>query len=150
MADSNFSDLRPAIVVSRWNELITNALLEGARDTLRGMGVPEPCVIHVPGAWEIPPVCAALIEADHANVIVALGCILQGQTTHAQLLASDVSRALMDLQVKNGVAIGWGILTPDDAHQALDRCGLKHGNKGREAAASAVETAQVLRSLRSS
>lgn len=148
MAESNLSDLRIAIVVSRWNELITNALLEGARDTLKEMGAPEPRVFRVPGAWEIPPVCATLIETGQVNVVVALGCVLQGQTTHAQLLASDVSRILMDLQVQHGVAIGWGILTPDDAHQALDRCGLKHGNKGREAAASAVETALILRSLR--
>jgi 6,7-dimethyl-8-ribityllumazine synthase len=78
---------------------------------------------------------------------VALGCILQGQTTHAQLLAGDVGSALMGISVTSLVPISWGILTPDTQDQALDRAGLKHGNKGREAALAALEMAGVLEQL---
>jgi 6,7-dimethyl-8-ribityllumazine synthase len=101
-------------------------------------------VYAVPGTWEIPVVAAELIRRKEVNALVALGCILQGQTTHAQLLAGDVSHALMDLQVQTGVPIAWGILTPDTADQAIDRAGMKMGNKGREAASAAIEMANVL------
>ncbi len=134
---------RFAIVVGRWNELVTKQLLEGALETLEAAGAADPVVVHVPGSWEVPVACQSLISAGKIDGIVALGCILQGQTTHAQLLAGDVSSALMSLQVSSGVPIAWGILTPDDQNQALDRAGMKFGNKGREAAASVVEMASL-------
>ncbi len=138
---------RFAIVVSRWNELVTKELLEGALSEFARCGNPEVEVFHVPGTWEIPVVVKALvtrpIETRPAGV-VALGCIMQGQTPHARLLGSDVGGALMGLQVGYGVPIAWGVLTPDTQDQALDRAGLKQGNKGREAAQAAIETASVL------
>jgi 6,7-dimethyl-8-ribityllumazine synthase len=137
---------RFAVIVSRWNELVTKELLEGALELFKRHGDPDVEVIHVPGTWEIPVAARALLSRDkkRPDAIVALGCILQGQTPHAKLLGSDVGGALMGLQVETGVPIAWGVLTPDNQEQALDRAGLKHGNKGREAASAAIEMAAVV------
>jgi 6,7-dimethyl-8-ribityllumazine synthase len=137
-----------AVVVSRWNELVTRELKHGALDEIAVLAphlVVE--VFEVPGAWEIPLVVRAALEAQPAAV-VALGCILQGQTPHAAQLAAQVGSALMSLQLDSGIPIAWGILTPDTAEQALDRAGLKLGNKGREAAQAALEMAGLLHELR--
>jgi 6,7-dimethyl-8-ribityllumazine synthase len=144
-ASMDAAGMRFGVVVARWNELVTKQLLEGALETLKAHGDPETVVVHVPGAWEIPAVVRALIEKRKVNAVVALGCILQGATPHAELLAKDVSSALMRLQVETGVPIAWGILTPDTPEQALERAGLKMGNKGREAAQAAVAAASVLK-----
>ncbi|MDI9634647.1 6,7-dimethyl-8-ribityllumazine synthase [Geitlerinema splendidum] len=133
------------IVVAKWNELVTKALLEGALDTLQSCGNPEVVVVHVPGTWEIPVVAKNLLNT--CDGLVALGCIIQGATTHAALLASDVSSALARLQMESGKPITWGVLTPENQEQALDRAGLKLGNKGREAASALVETLSVLDQL---
>jgi 6,7-dimethyl-8-ribityllumazine synthase len=135
---------RIVVIVSRWNELVTKALTEGALDTLSQAGCTDVRVVEVPGAWEIPLTCLALIEAGNIDGIVALGCILQGQTTHAALLSKDVSGALMNIQNQTGIPIGWGILTPEDQEQALDRSGMKLGNKGREAAGSTLYMVNLL------
>jgi 6,7-dimethyl-8-ribityllumazine synthase len=137
---------RFVIVVSRWNELVTKELLDGALSELERCGAQDVDIVHVPGTWEIPIAAAAAIKKKPAGVI-ALGCILQGQTPHAQLLGGDVGSALMSLQVATGVPIAWGVLTPDTQDQALDRAGLKHGNKGREAAQAAIEMASVLEQI---
>jgi 6,7-dimethyl-8-ribityllumazine synthase len=137
--------------VSRWNELITKELLEGALEAFKRHGGPEVTVVHVPGTWEIPVAAKAFVslnEGSRPHAIVALGCILQGQTAHAQLLGSDVGSGLMSLQLSSGVPISWGILTPDTQEQALERAGLKHGNKGREAALAAIEMASVISQIR--
>jgi 6,7-dimethyl-8-ribityllumazine synthase len=142
------SGKRIAIVVSRWNELVTKELLAGALDELKRMGDPEVEVIHVPGTWEMPPVVRALVTRERKpEAVIALGCILQGQTPHAKLLGGDVGGALMNLQTTSGVPVAWGVLTPDTQDQALDRAGLKYGNKGREAAQAAVELASVLEQI---
>lgn len=144
----NAEGKRFALVVSRWNELVTKPLLEGAIDEVARFGGTVSDVVHVSGTWEIPPVAAKLLTGvDGPDAIIALGCILQGQTAHAQLLASDVGRALMDLQVAHLRPVSWGILTPDTLDQALDRAGGKLGNKGREAVSAAVESIAVLEQL---
>jgi 6,7-dimethyl-8-ribityllumazine synthase len=133
------------IIVSRWNELITKELTEGALEELKRHGAKKTVVIHVSGTWEIPPVAKKLLASKKKpDGIIALGCIMQGQTPHAKLLGSDVGGALMGLQTKYSTPITWGILTPDTQEQALDRAGLKMGNKGREAALAAIELADVL------
>jgi 6,7-dimethyl-8-ribityllumazine synthase len=143
------SGKRFAIVVSRWNELVTKELLAGALAELKRYGDPEVTIVHTPGTWEIPPVVKAIISSPHPpHGVIALGCIMQGQTAHAKLLGSDVGGALMALQTEHGVPIAWGILTPDTQEQALERAGLKSGNKGREAACAVVEMASVLEQLR--
>lgn len=142
------SGRRFAIVVSRWNEIVTKQLVEGALDELQRYGVPHVDVIHVPGTWEIPPTVKKLVTSESPpEAVIALGCILQGQTAHAQLLGADVGSALMALQVENVVPIAWGILTPETLEQAFDRSGAKHGNKGREAALAALEMAGLLEKL---
>jgi len=145
----NGTGKRFAVIVSRWNELITKELLEGAVEALKQHGDPVVEVVNVPGTWEIPIAALSLTKRtqNRPDGIVALGCILQGQTTHAQLLGGDVSSALMRIQLDTGIPIAWGILTPDTAEQALDRAGMKHGNKGREAALAALEMANVVAAL---
>jgi 6,7-dimethyl-8-ribityllumazine synthase len=139
------SGKRFAVIVSRWNELVTKELAAGALDELKRFGATEVDVIHVPGTWEIPVVARKLVNhSDKPAAVIALGCILQGQTAHAQLLGADVGGALMGLQTEFGVPIAWGILTPDTQDQALDRAGMKLGNKGREAAQAAIEMADLL------
>ena len=140
-----FTKKRLSIVVSRWNEFVTKELLQGALDELGRSGVTELQTIWVPGTWEIPVVCSKLIDsANKPDAIVALGCILQGQTAHAALLGGDVSSSLMRLQTESGIPIAWGVLTPENAEQAIDRAGMKHGHKGREAALAALEMIKVL------
>ncbi len=139
---------RFAIVVSRWNEIVTKELAEGAIDELARYGVPQVDLVHVPGTWEIPLAIRKLVDSpNRPDAVIALGCILQGQTAHAQLLGADVGAALMALQVESQVPIAWGILTPDTLEQALDRAGAKLGNKGREAATAALEMAGLLEKL---
>ncbi|MBI1332601.1 MAG: 6,7-dimethyl-8-ribityllumazine synthase [Armatimonadetes bacterium] len=139
-----------AVVVSRWNELITKELLAGALAELESHGAKNVIVVHVPGTWEIPAVAKGLFESKkRVDAIVALGCIMQGQTPHAKLLGGDVGGALMSLQTEYGRPVTWGILTPDTQDQALDRAGLKMGNKGREAALAAIELADVLGQIES-
>lgn len=141
------SGKRFAIVVSRWNEFVTKELFDGALDELERHGAKSVEVVHVPGTWEIPVAVRALLDrpaTKRPNAVVALGCILQGQTPHAKLLGADVGGALMGLQTSTGVPISWGILTPETQDQALDRAGLKLGNKGREAALAAIEMASLL------
>lgn len=138
---------RFAIVASRWNEFIVKELVDGAIDELRRHGAEEFEIFRVPGTWEIPPVVQVLYERPaetRPHGIIALGCILQGATTHAQLLSADVSDALMRMQVEYKAPIAWGILTPESTEQAIDRSGMKMGNKGREAALAAIELANVL------
>ena len=135
------------IVVSRWNELVTNALLEGALAELRSHGDPQVTVVRVAGTWEIPTICKALLEKD-CDAVIALGCILQGATPHAGLLAADVSSAIMALQVEMGKPISWGVLTPENQSQAFERAGMKFGNKGREAALAVIESLSVLDQIR--
>ncbi|MCG9894435.1 MAG: 6,7-dimethyl-8-ribityllumazine synthase, partial [Fimbriimonadaceae bacterium] len=132
------------IVVSRWNELVTKALLEGALDELKGIGDPEVIVVWVPGVWEIPLAAKALASRDDVHGVVALGCILQGATTHAGMLAGDVASTLMVLQVESGKPISWGVLTPETQEQAFERAGMKLGNKGREAAGALAEMVNLL------
>lgn len=142
--------MRLGIVVSRWNELVTKQLLEGALDEFERLGGQNAEVVWVPGTWEAPVVAKALLERKSSSVdcAVVLGCIMQGQTPHAGLLGSDVSGALMSLQISTGKPIGWGVLTPENLDQALDRAGVKHGNKGREAVQAAVEAAACVRALK--
>ena len=119
-AGMDATGLRFGIVVARWNELVTKQLLEGALDTLAAHGGSDLVVAHVPGTWEVPPVAKALIDHRKVDAVIALGCIIQGATPHAGLLAAEVGSALMRLQVDTGVPIAWGILTPETAEQALE------------------------------
>jgi 6,7-dimethyl-8-ribityllumazine synthase len=136
------------VVVCRWNEYVNQMLLDGALDELKKHGDPEVLVVKVPGTWEVPLAVKGLVESDKVDAVIALGTILQGATSHAEMLASDVSSALMKLQMELNAPIAWGILTPENQEQAIERAGMKMGNKGREAALAAIEMVNVLGSLR--
>lgn len=141
---------RIAIVVSRFNEYVTKPLAEGAIDEAQRHGAEVSDLIHVPGTWEIPLAVAALLdrpETTRPHGVVALGCILQGATLHAQLLAQDVGEALSRLQAEKRVPVTWGILTPDTQEQAIERAGMKLGNKGREATLAALEMVSVVEQI---
>lgn len=147
----NATGKRFAVIVSRFNEYVTKELLAGALDELARHGAENPDVLHVPGTWEIPLAAKALLDRpaeDRPHGIVALGCILQGATIHAQLLAHDVGEGLSRLQTDHGVPISWGILTPDSREQAVERAGMKLGNKGRDAALAAIEMANLAEQVR--
>lgn len=141
--------IRATVIVSRWNEFVTKDLLDGALDELRKTGCTSVEVIHVPGTWEMPPATAAVLTRAEGkpDVVIAVGCVIMGQTAHGRLLSGDVSSALMRLQVEHKTPIGWAVLTPDSSEQAIDRAGMKMGNKGREAVLAALELADVLRQL---
>ena len=136
------------IVVCRWNEYVNQMLLDGALDELKKHGDPETLVVKVPGSWEIPLAVKTMAESKKVDGVIALGTILQGATAHADMLASDVSSALMSIQMEGQLPVSWGILTPDTQEQAIERAGMKLGNKGREAALAAIEMVNVLGSLR--
>ena len=142
------SGRRVGIVVSRWNEYVTKMLLEGALDELKTHGGPQVTVVRVPGAWELPLAVKALIEDEKVDAVIALGCILQGATSHAAQLTEDVSSSLMRMQIETRTPIAWGVLTPETQEQAIERSGMKLGNKGREAALAAVEMMNVLSAMR--
>jgi 6,7-dimethyl-8-ribityllumazine synthase len=136
---------RFAVVVSRFNELVTEKLLAGARACLlqHGVGVDAVDVLWVPGAWELP---AAALHAAHTGRyagIVALGCVIRGETPHFDYVAGEAARGLATVALETGLPVGFGVLTTDNADQALARAGGHKGNKGWEAALSALELADL-------
>jgi 6,7-dimethyl-8-ribityllumazine synthase len=144
------SGLRIAIVVSRWNELITNRLLDGARDALRRHGVAEEHIdiAWVPGSFEIPLVCRRLAERGRYDAIIALGAVIRGATSHYEHVAGAVSSGIAQVSLQTGVPCIFGVITTENIEQAIERAGTKAGNKGFEAATAAIEMATLLRSLK--
>jgi 6,7-dimethyl-8-ribityllumazine synthase len=143
------SNLRLAVVVGRFNSAVTDRLLEGALDILRRTGAADENieVVRVPGSFEIPLAVQALVRRGNYDAVICLGTIIKGQTDHHNYLASQVTQALGAIALESQVAIGYGLITADTVEQALDRAGLKHGNKGIEAAMAAIEMANLLKEL---
>jgi 6,7-dimethyl-8-ribityllumazine synthase len=142
-------DDRFAIVVSRFNEAITERLLQGAIDTLRRHGVQEDNVqvARVPGSFELPVVAAAFARSEEYAAVICLGAVIQGETTHHEYINSSMASGLMSIGVETGVPVTFGVLTCQSTDQAIERSGGKAGNKGVEAALAALETVSVLRQL---
>jgi 6,7-dimethyl-8-ribityllumazine synthase len=140
-ASLNAKGKKFALVVSRFNSFITERLLDGALLALRQAGVSKDDlqVVRVPGAFEIPGAARALAESDKYDGIVCLGCLLRGGTLHYEAIANEVTRGIGQSAQETGVPHGFGVLTCDTLEQAIDRAGLKAGNKGYEAALAAVE-----------
>ena len=140
---------RFALVVSRFNEQVTTGLLRGAEDCLQRHGCPSEnrTIVRVPGAWEIPLAAGKLATGGGYDGIVALGALIRGATPHFDVLAAQVARGLAQIGVENGIPVAFGVLTTDTVEQALDRAGAKLGNKGWEAALSAIEMASLYRRL---
>jgi len=137
---------RVGILVSRYNETVTVQLLAGAEACLRERGVPSASVdvVWVPGAWELPFGARALAERGGYAALVALGAVIRGETAHFDYVAGEASRGLMDVALRTGVPVGFGVLTCDTLAQALARAGGAAGNKGHEAAAAALDAAAAL------
>lgn len=141
--------LKFGIVVSRFNEFITEKLLYGARDALIRHGVKEDDIdiVKVPGSFEIPVVAKKLALKGTYNAIICLGTIIRGATPHFEYVAAEVSKGIASVSVETGVPIAFGIITSDTIEQAIERAGTKSGNKGWDAALSAIEMAQLLKKI---
>jgi 6,7-dimethyl-8-ribityllumazine synthase len=140
---------RFAILASRWNPRITDALVAGARKAFADNGVAESAVdvIRVPGAWELPLVAARLAAASAHVAVVALGCVIRGDTRHYEQVADGCSEGLMRVALDYGMPVCNGVLAVEAHEDALKRAGGSHGNKGEEAALVAIEMAQLLEQL---
>jgi 6,7-dimethyl-8-ribityllumazine synthase len=147
--DLSAAGLKFAIVVSRWNAVVTDRLLDGALDALMrsGAGRADILVVRVPGAWEIPAAARALANAGRADAIVALGCLLRGETAHYEAIYNEVARGIGQSQQETGIPHSFGVLTCETLEQALNRAGIKAGNKGFEAALAAIEMASLRKKL---
>jgi len=139
--DLSAHGMRFGVVVSRWNSFITERLLQGALDALRRSGAhaEDITVVRVPGAFEIPSQARTLAESGKYDAIVTLGCLIRGETTHYEHISTEVTRGIGQSTQETGVPHTYGVLTCENLEQALDRAGLKAGNKGFEAAISAIE-----------
>lgn len=147
--DLNATGLSAAIVVGRFNELICRNLLEGAVDCLRRHGAADDDirVIWVPGAFEIPLACQAAARTGKFQAVIALGAVIRGSTAHFDFVAGNAASGISRVMLESGVPVSFGIITPDSIDQALARAGTKAGNKGWDAAQSAIEMVNVLKQL---
>jgi 6,7-dimethyl-8-ribityllumazine synthase len=148
--EMNAAGLRFAIAVSRFNSFITERLLQGALDALERSGAASRGVdvVHVPGSFELPLTAKQLATTGRYNAIIAIGCILRGETAHYDYVCSETARGLQLAQMDTGVPVMFCVLTCDTLEQAIDRAGLKGGNKGFEAGLGAIEMAHLSRKLR--
>ena len=138
-----------AIVTTRWNTVITDRLLQGSLDALHRSGAAKADIeiVRVPGAWEIPSAARTLAESKKFDAIVTLGCLLRGETAHYEAIYNEVARGIGQSQQETGIPHAFGVLTCETLEQALDRAGLKAGNKGFEAAIAAIEMVSIQRKL---
>lgn len=147
--DLSAAGMRFGIIVARWNAVITERLLEGALDALLRSGAARADIqiIRVPGAWEIPMASRTLAETKSVNAIIPLGCLIRGETAHYEAIYTEVARGIGQCQQETGIPHSFGVLTCENLEQALNRAGIKAGNKGFEAAIAAIELVSVLNKL---
>lgn len=147
--DLSAAGTRFAIVAARWNAVITDRLLQGALDALLRSGAHRRDieVVRVPGSWEIPGAARQLAATRRFDAVVTLGCLIRGETAHYEAIYNEVTRGIGQSQQETGVPHAFGVLTCETLEQALDRAGVKSGNKGFEAAAAAIEMASVYRKI---
>jgi 6,7-dimethyl-8-ribityllumazine synthase len=141
--------LRFSIIVSRFNDFITNKLLDGALDALLRHGASEQNIeiIKVPGSFEIPLIAKKIAEKKSCDAIICLGTIIRGATPHFGYIATEVAKGIASASMETGVPIAFGVITADTIEQAIERAGTKSGNKGWDAAIVAIEMAQLLKKL---
>ena len=142
---------RFALVSSRWNDFLTGRLVEGALDALERLGADDGAVEHfrVPGSFEIPLLALKLAQSGRFDAVVCLGTVIRGQTPHFEYVAGEVTKGIAHAALQTGVPVLYGIVTADTLEQAIDRAGVKAGNKGFEAAMSAVEMVNLYKSVMS-
>ena len=138
---------RFALVSSRWNDFLTGRLVEGALDALERLGADEGAVEHfrVPGSFEIPLAALKAAQLGRFDAVVCLGTVIRGQTPHFEYVAGEVTKGIAHVSLQTGVPVLYGIVTADTLEQAIDRAGVKAGNKGFEAAMSAVEMVNLFK-----
>jgi len=138
------------IVVSRWNQFVVNKLLDGALDALKRHGVDDNnvSVAYCPGAFEIPLVAQRLAQTQKYDAIIALGAVIRGSTPHFDYIASEVTKGIAKINLDTGLPVILGVLTTDTIEQAIERAGSKGGNKGFEAAVSAIEMTSLLQNIK--
>jgi len=142
--------LRFAIVAGRFNSIITERLLAGALDALRRTGASEDdiTVVWVPGSWEMPVTARELANSNRYDGIICLGAVIRGDTPHFDYVAGEAAKGLGQVAMQSGVPVAFAVLTTNTVEQAVDRAGAKHGNKGFDAAMTAIEMANLMRKLR--
>jgi len=142
---------RFAIVASRWNDFISSRLVEGALDALNRLGANEQAVdlYRVPGAFELPLLALKLAGSGKFDAIICLGTIIRGQTPHFEYITAEVTRGIGEAGLQTGVPVVFGVVTADTVDQAIDRAGVKLGNKGFEAATTAVELVNLYKTMKS-
>jgi 6,7-dimethyl-8-ribityllumazine synthase len=142
--------MRFAVIVARWNAVITERLLAGSLDALLRSGAQrdEIEVVRVPGAWEIPAAARTLANAGRVDAIITLGCLLRGETAHYEAIYNEVARGIGESQQETGIPHSFGVLTCETLEQALNRAGIKAGNKGFEAAVAAIEMVSLNRKIK--
>jgi 6,7-dimethyl-8-ribityllumazine synthase len=135
-----------ALVVGRWNSFVVEHLLEGAIDTLKRHGVSDKqiTVVRAPGAFEIPLVCQKVAEKGGVDAIIALGAVIRGGTPHFEYVSGECTKGIAQVSMNTGVPVAFGVLTVDSIEQAIERSGTKAGNKGEEAALSALEMVSLI------
>jgi len=140
---------RFAIVASRFNEFIVERLISGARDALVRHGVRDEDVtlVRVPGSWEIPPTCARLARGKQFDALIALGAVIRGGTPHFDYVAGEVGKGVAQVALQSGTIVAFGVLTTDTIEQAVERAGTKAGNKGFDAALTAIEMVSLGKAL---
>jgi 6,7-dimethyl-8-ribityllumazine synthase len=141
--------LKFGVVISRFNDFITSKLLDGAKDALLRHGAKEEDidVIKVPGSFEIPMVAKRLALKGTYNAIICLGTVIRGATPHFEYIAAEVSKGIASASMETGIPIAFGVITSDTIEQAVERAGTKSGNKGWDAAITAIEMAQLLKKI---
>lgn len=141
--------LKFGIIVSRFNDFITSKLLDGALDALRRHGADEKDieVVKVPGSFEIPLVAKKLAAKGTYSAVICLGTVIRGATPHFEYVSAEVSKGIASASMETGIPIAFGIITSDTIEQAVERAGTKSGNKGWDAAITAIEMAQVMKKL---
>ena len=141
-------DIKIAIVASRFNDFITNNLIEGAIDVLTRHNVDEDniTIVKVPGAFEIPLTCKKITKTGKYDAIIALGAVIRGSTPHFDYVSAEVSKGIANVSLDSGIPVIFGVLTTDTIEQAIERAGTKAGNKGAESALSAIEMVNLFKS----
>ena len=140
------ADARFAIVATRFNHFIVDRLVEGALDALRRHGgeLDRVTIVRVPGSWEMPVAVSRLAASRKFDAIIAIGAVIRGSTPHFDYIAAEVSKGLANISMSSGVPVTFGVLTTDTIEQAVERAGTKAGNKGFEAAVTAIEMADLM------
>ncbi|PWN05152.1 6,7-dimethyl-8-ribityllumazine synthase [Rhodohalobacter mucosus] len=148
----DWKTVRIAVVAARWNSFITDEMLKGAVDALKGKGIPDKQIyqLRCPGSFELPLACKYCLDELDTDGVVAIGAVIRGGTPHFDYVCDAVTRGITDLNLESGKPVAFGVLTTDTVEQAVERAGIHKGNKGAEAALSACEMIELQRAVKES